>query len=270
MIERQNDAKGIYAERKIDGWKLQTVGTDGRYNSAILMDRAPGKTARKIYESNPAMYRETLRLVYDYEHDLMFKPWVEGEVRLANPDFHDGQVLVDAESKTITVIDFGQAVRLNQRDRELAFDIVSAMQGLKTRSSTLKMLQAWSQSVGGQTITDADLTMFLKVKDPMDRFVRLISMMANRKADIPLSSIHLVLAVNRLVKLGEKVGRHPTVSIGKYLAMREVRGFFGGQSAAPIAKVVAPAPIVVAPVATKLPEPFSPARAAACRAIFAN
>ncbi|RYZ78670.1 MAG: hypothetical protein EOP06_28620, partial [Proteobacteria bacterium] len=76
VIERQNDAKKIYAERKIDGWKLQTVGTDGRYNSAILMGLAPGKTARKIFESKPEMYRETLRLVYDYEFDLMFKPWV--------------------------------------------------------------------------------------------------------------------------------------------------------------------------------------------------
>ncbi len=42
--------------------------------------------------------------------------------------------------------------------------------------------------------------------DKMARFVRLASGLNQRGFQVPLSSIHWVLAVNRAVKLGKKIG----------------------------------------------------------------
>lgn len=223
VLERQRDAVKIYNNVKVGNWTIQTVHDDGKYGDAILMDKARVMTARQLLESNPKLYKDAMRAVYDFEYKLMFKRLEIGEVRLANPDLHDGQFLVDPKNRTISVIDFGQALRLSQNERELALDLVAMAEGIKSKSQTLSVLQSWIKQVGSKdSLSLSELDSVFKVTDSMDRFVRLISLMNNKNADLPLGAVHLVLAVNRLSKLGHKVGRYSSFGIGRQVIWREI------------------------------------------------
>ena len=46
----------------------------------------------------------------------------------------------------------------------------------------------------------------LEKSDRMDRFVRLTSLLSREGFELPLSTVHWVLAANRAIKLGDKIG----------------------------------------------------------------
>lgn len=229
VLQRQKDAIETYVGDVVDGWKIRTVSEHGLYGDSILMGLARGMTARKLSEKDPKMYRKAVRAFYDHEHSLLLgkrsKELLKtGKVRLGNPDIHDGQLLIDVDKATITVIDFGQAVPVSELQRNFGLEMITLVSGLRTKADALRSITEWSKKLGHITqYTAADIDKVWAVTDQMDRFVRLISMMRERGAKVPIESIHFVLAVNRLAKLGKKIGRYPTVSVGTKLVANDLK-----------------------------------------------
>ncbi|MFN8606369.1 MAG: hypothetical protein U0931_02480 [Vulcanimicrobiota bacterium] len=187
--------------RSIDAYKVQHLG--------LFMEEARGKTARKILDQNPALYREAMRPMAHAEMSLIKGQLASGNLApvpmFANPDFHDGQVLVDEASKTVTILDFGQAVPITNEQRELALDLMTVLGKLDTPNQAVKRLNRKFFPNSEKGITLEDLKPVMARPKVMDKFIHLLSLLARKGAEVPISTVHWVLAMNRQLVLGEKL-----------------------------------------------------------------
>ncbi len=71
-------------------------------------------------------------------------------------------------------------------------------------------------------MNQSDIAEALEKADRMDVFVHLPSAISRSEFEVPLSTVHWVLAANRLIKLGEKVRLSPESSIKWMLGMRKL------------------------------------------------
>ncbi|MBN9415787.1 MAG: hypothetical protein J0I12_10150 [Candidatus Eremiobacteraeota bacterium] len=187
--------------RSIDAYKVQHLG--------LFMEEAKGKTARKVLDQNPELYRQAMRPMAHAEMSLIKGQLADGNLvpvpMFANPDFHDGQVLIDEANKTVTMLDFGQAVPITNEERELALDLMTVLGKLDTSKQAVNRLNRKFFPNSEKGITQEDLKPVMARPKVMDKFIHLLSLLARNGADVPISTVHWVLAMNRQLVLGEKL-----------------------------------------------------------------
>ena len=156
--------------------------------------------------------------VYDFEFKHLrgdLNKSGEATVNLANPDLHDGQVFIDEKMKTVTVIDFGQAVPIDAKQRSLGVDVLAFIAGLISPETYQKKLASHRATLGGaNSILKENLNELLVKPDAMDRFVHLIAIHSQAGVELPLSTVHWIFGMNRLRVLGKKIGLQPDTTIG--------------------------------------------------------
>lgn len=189
---------GDWKVRSIDAHKVQHLG--------LFMEEALGKTARKTLDQKPQLYKEAMRHMARAEFNLLKGRDASENIlprpNFANPDFHDGQVLIDEARKQVTILDFGQAVPINNEQREMGLDILTVISKVDfTRNQACNRLNKRF----GLSLKAEDLNSIMERKKVMDRFVHLLSLLARNGADVPISTVHWVLALNRQMVLGEKL-----------------------------------------------------------------
>ncbi|MEN0057768.1 MAG: M48 family metalloprotease [Bdellovibrio sp.] len=211
-FEVQKEVQTLY-NRDVKGWKVRTVEAYSQEGLSILMQKAPGVGARHLQNFDPQTYRSAMAALLSVEDGILRGLGANSSplpIPLhANPDIHDGQVLIDTKSKIVTLLDFGQAERISNLDRTLGIELLRFVSGIESASAAQKIFQARFEEMkitGHQEISESFLSEVLERTDRMDRFVRLASGLNKRGYQIPLSSIHWVLAVNRAIKLGQKIG----------------------------------------------------------------
>ncbi|NQZ02858.1 MAG: hypothetical protein HRT45_19515, partial [Bdellovibrionales bacterium] len=118
FVEMQNNAGSIYSGPATRGWTLKTVPVFDRFELSVRMGIAKGRPAKKVERENPELYAEAMTafLMAEFEH-LIGGSDVDDKLMFANPDIHNGQLFIDEESRTVTVIDFGQATSINDQQR---------------------------------------------------------------------------------------------------------------------------------------------------------
>jgi hypothetical protein len=193
-----------------DGWTVRSIDAYKVDNLGLFMEEAKGKTARKIFMQNPALYREAMRPMAKVEMAILRGQDSEGnwlpKPLFANPDFHDGQVLIDEPNKTVTILDFGQAVPIDNIDRECALDMTTIIgKGDSAKAGAKRLNKRFFE--GRDVIKPEDVQPLLDRTDRMDIFIHLLSTLNRKGADVPLSSVHWVLGLNRQLKLGNKLGQ---------------------------------------------------------------
>ncbi|HEX4924449.1 MAG TPA: hypothetical protein VFV50_10195, partial [Bdellovibrionales bacterium] len=223
----QKMANGSYIHDFESGWKVRSVRAEGHGFGGLFTSLATGKSARKIKTRDFKLYKEAMLHLMEVEIDFLFGVDASGKPKpvpfIANADLHDGQVIIDAEKKILFILDFGQAVTITNEQRELAIELLKAVQagrfnGIK---SALNNLQA-NFGVKGQAITDNEIGEILKRTDFMDRFIFMLGLLEGKSWDLPLSSIHWVFSLNRLIQLGEQVGVRIKPAIGALLYSRKL------------------------------------------------
>lgn len=208
----QKQAFETYKHTFKDGWTLRSIDAYQVKNLGLFMEEAKGTTARKILSSKPELYKEAMRHVAyaefnllkgrDASNNLVPKP------NFANPDIHDGQVLIDESTKTATILDFGQAVPITNKERQIGLDILSVIGGATTSAGAARLLNKrfFPDAKKGEGITKHEIKDLRKnTKQMMDKFIRLLSLVSEKGAEVPLSTVHWVLALNRQIVLGEKL-----------------------------------------------------------------
>jgi hypothetical protein len=209
-FEMQRSVQKLY-DRQIDGWHVKTVDAYEVVGMSIFMQKAPGVGARKVLESDPGAYKAALRALWKVEDEALRGVNESGNIRPvslhANPDLHDGQVLIDVKNKVVTILDFGQAEKISNEERNLAIDTLRIISGTENSRSALNILHQYFRKEKGTAtrLTQIDFNEVFSKADRMDRFVRLVSLLNRHGFKLPLSTVHWVLAANRLIKLGEKI-----------------------------------------------------------------
>ncbi len=196
----RHDSNGWHV-RSIDAFKVEHLG--------LFMEEAKGKTARKIYKEDVELYKEAMDAMGAAEFGVLRGVDASGNTKprplFANPDFHDGQVLIDKESKMVTILDFGQAVPISNEDRVGALDLLTVIgKGDWAWLAARRMNKRYFE--GKSVITSEMLKPILAREDRMDCFIHLLSLLSRNGADVPISSVHWILGLNRQIALAEKIG----------------------------------------------------------------
>ncbi len=223
--QRQKDAGVIY-NRKVEGWRLRAPRVYEVENGSLMMQEASGKTARKIRQQNFELYKKVMGIVLDVELEhLINGQFIRSRPfpAFSNPDVHDGQVIIDAEKKTITILDFGQAVSIPKAERDLGLDFIRMIAGHDSKESLKKQLEEMRVHLQGQEkLTPKELTDIYAKKEAMDRFVFILGIVQKKNWNVPLSSVHYVLGMNRVFKLGDILGKDMTKRLEVILKTRAV------------------------------------------------
>jgi hypothetical protein len=217
----QQLANQTYKHKFEDGWTVKSIDAFDAKHLGLFMEEARGKTARKLFSSNRPLYNEAMRHMADVEFDLLKGQDATNNLRprpnFANPDFHDGQVLIDEKDKTVTILDFGQAVPISNEEREAGLDLLTVLARIDTSKQAVKRLNKRFFPAGAPGLTTEDLKAIWKGPDlqidghksykskKMDGFIRLLAAISQKGGKVPLSTVHWVLALNRQVVLGEKL-----------------------------------------------------------------
>ena len=210
-FEMQKMAESLY-NRDVKGWKVRTVKAYDVVGMGLFMQKAPGRGARKILHEQPEVYKEAMSALLAVEFDnLRGAPGGQSARSIpifANPDVHDGQVLIESETKTVTIIDFGQAISISTAERELGVDILRVASGAESFENSMSLIKIQAKKFGIQdfTVSRHELGSALAHGERMDVFVHLISLLERSGFTLPLSSVHWVLGANRAIVLGQKTG----------------------------------------------------------------
>lgn len=223
----QKGVQSLYRQN-VDGWKVQSVDAfEVINNEAIRMEKAPGFGALQILNENPKMYESAMRALMTVEYGILRGASGQNTSPIpmyANPDFHDGQVLIDPVTKTVTIIDFGQAMEISNAERDFALDVLSIISKAEGVSSALRLLQKNIKTFSGKDIylDSEEVRKILAKKDKMEVFVHLFSYLERQGFEAPLSVVHWLLGANRLSKLGQKVHVPIESSFAWLIGMRKI------------------------------------------------
>lgn len=222
--ERQKAAEKIYAQ-SVDGWTLKAPAIYEHTDLATIMEKAQGKTAVKIRKADFKTYKEVMTQVLRVEFDHLLNSqlfYSYAHLAFANPDMHDGQVIIDVQNKVIQILDFGQAVAINKEQRDLGLMILRLLSETRSPEAFAKEVQKISTVMGGKPLLSAfDLNRIYSKSEMMDRFVYFLGAAENKGWSIPIATVHFVLGMNRLVKLGDVIGLDMTRRIKTLLTARE-------------------------------------------------
>lgn len=192
-----------------NGWNVRSIDAFKVENLGLFMEEAKGKTARKIYNENKELYQEAMDAMGAAEFGVLRGVDSSGNWKprplFANPDFHDGQVLIDKDSKSVTILDFGQAVPITNEDRMGGLDLLTVIGKADWGWLAARRLNQ-RYFDGKSVITAAMLAPILAREDRMDCFIHLLSLLSRNGAKVPISSVHWVLGLNRQMALAEKIG----------------------------------------------------------------
>ncbi|HEY8271035.1 MAG TPA: hypothetical protein VIG33_09110 [Pseudobdellovibrionaceae bacterium] len=228
-FDRQTENRKLY-DRTIrvhgESWQLSTPAAVGVDKSSFFMGKASGITARKLFMENPKLYNEIMTQINGIELDILLGIDETGKPKpislMANPDFHDGQLLIDVKTKKVFILDFGQAVPLTNRDRELAIDLLRAIEMLRMHESvplaaklgfkkiSLSILNQLSREYSNskQDLLRVENLEILGGKtERMDIFVQVVSLLSQKQVELPISVIHWILGLNRQIVLANKIGK---------------------------------------------------------------
>jgi hypothetical protein len=226
-FEMQRYAERLY-NRDVNGWKIRTVKAHELIGKGVFMDKAPGRGARRVFRESPDVYRSAMAALLEVEFDnLKGVDSADGTATvplIANPDLHDGQVLIDEANRQVTVIDFGQALSISNSEREFAADLLVMISGYESSSRAQAVIERWTRQFGYQNvqIDPERLKSALAGKDRMDVFVRVLALLETSGFSVPLSGVHWVLSANRIIGLGQKIGMPMTKRIGSFLLAKRV------------------------------------------------
>jgi hypothetical protein len=205
----QKMAYKTYKHRE-NGWTVKSIDAHRVSNLGLFMEEAKGRTARKVYTENTELYDDAMKAMSAAEFGVLKgqdsrNNWWPKEM-FANPDFHDGQVMIDETDKTVTILDFGQAVPITNEDRKAGLDILTIIgKGDSPKAAAKRLNKRYFDKK--KVMTPELLGPIMERKDRMDCFIHLLSALSRNGADVPLSSVHWVLGINRQMALSEKIGQ---------------------------------------------------------------
>jgi hypothetical protein len=204
-----------------NGWHVRSIDAFKVEHLGLFMQEARGKTARKVYNENKELYTEAMEAMAAAEFGVLRGVDSSGNWKprplFANPDFHDGQVLIDKDSKMVTILDFGQAVPLSNEDRVGGLDLLTVIGKADWGWLAARRLNE-RYFEGKKVITSEMLKPILDREDRMDCFIHLLSLLSRNGAQVPISSVHWILGLNRQIALAEKIGHPIDEAVKKMIA----------------------------------------------------
>ena len=215
----QREANRIYSTTR-RGWKIETSAVYSYTSTDVDMAEISGVSARELAERDPEHYRSALRALSEVEMSLLVGRVSKPVAAFANPDFHDGQFLIDVKNRRITILDFGQAVFLSTADRDVGIRLLRVIRRIDSQPSSVDWLNQTFRLASGApgTFTTSDLSEILNSSEDMNRFVRLVARIRSRGGIVPIAVVHWVFAINRQLELSRRIGTNVKLEVAALVA----------------------------------------------------
>ncbi|MFA5503934.1 MAG: hypothetical protein WC423_00810 [Vulcanimicrobiota bacterium] len=222
-------------QHQASGWTVKSIDAYRVENLGLFMEEAKGRTARKIYNEDPDTYNSAMEAMSAAEFGVLKGQTADKNWRpkplFANPDFHDGQVMIDKDNKTVTILDFGQAVPIDNEERAAALDLLTIIGKADSPKAAARRLNKRYFNKE-KVMTPQELVPILERKDRMDCFIHLLSAISQNGAEVPLSSVHWVLGLNRQMALTEKIGKPIAKQVRNMVIAHKLKAPLGVYNAA--------------------------------------
>lgn len=237
----QKDVYPFY-KRQVGEWEISAVPAYHLEGDAVVMGLATGETARKkLKKGQDEVYKSAMQALGSLETDALTGVGPNGniipEASHANADFHDGQVLIDEESKKVWILDFAQCVPIQPEEMNYALSVMTIIGGAPDVKSIINKENVVEKSseiledLTGLDIPVSDLEPILDGQDEMNKFIELIGYLANRGKPMPLSVVHWVQMLNRRRALGDKIDENFMLQAKLMGASKLVTGGIGTYNA---------------------------------------
>jgi hypothetical protein len=196
-------------QHQINGWNVRSIDAFRAESGGLFMELANGVSARKLKEQDPEAYESAMSAMHEAEVRVLRGLSRPGQVRpkplFANPDFHDGQVLIDRDTKSVTILDFGQAVPISNEEREAALDLITVFGKADSARAGTRRLNERFFAKGGTPLEVSEVEAVLGREKLMGRFIHLLSLLSRHGAEVPISSVHWLLGLNRQISLAQNL-----------------------------------------------------------------
>lgn len=210
-----------YAHR-VGEWTVRSVHVDEVLGRSLVMDIAPGVSARHILNSNPNAYKAAMKAFLSVAKLRIQGLGPDGKLStkpiISDPDIHNGQFFIDENTKTITLLDKGQSSTPTTSDRELAktiFRIATTMIRPNQIYSNLK----YFESNLGLHLNETHINRIIelqKLETPIDRYLNIVGYL-REIGKVPTATVDWGFEFYRLTELASQVDRYQELEIKSVL-----------------------------------------------------
>jgi len=219
---------------EVKGWKVQLVEPFSIDHGVIRMQKAEGVPARSVEESNPKLYRSAMEAASDVMTAHLLRE--DGAAKkgfrfFADSDFHNGQVFIDAKTKSVWLIDPGQAVAISSEEYEIAKTLLRVLSGTMDPKNGLRFINEsrLNPKPGTPFMTEAELKGIIEGREMADAFIQLVGKVRQKGGRVPLPVVQWVLGMNRQVALRKKLGIPLDRRLGLKFALDTAGDLFKGK-----------------------------------------
>lgn len=209
VMKAQQLAENIYTGKTINGWKITTVKAIHADQHTFRMTLAKGITARRLLQQKPQVYKEAMSAFSQFEKEMIRGKYKDpNQLAISNPDIHNGQILIDEASKTVTVIDMGQAMPIAEKDLNFSFKVLRIISGLESANSAQKIMD---KIAGRKVLTRQQIhDILISDTNQIDKLLRLVSQASLSGYQFKLEVVNIILAINRQIELGHTLELNST------------------------------------------------------------
>lgn len=220
--KQMHDYSEVQYSHRVGDWTVRSVHVDEVLGRSLVMDVAPGISARHILNSTPDAYKAAMKAFLS-----VAKLRIQGlgpdnkpseKPIISDPDFHNGQFFIDEKTKTITLLDKGQSSTPKMTERELAktiFRIAVQMTRADQVYSNLKMFEGTL----GLRLNENHINRIIelqKLETPIDRYLNIVGYL-REIGKVPTATVDWGFEFYRLTELASQVDRQLELEIKSVL-----------------------------------------------------
>lgn len=220
--KRMHDYSEAQYAHRVGEWTVRSVHVDEVLGRSLVMDVAPGISARHILNSNPNTYKAAMKAFLSVAKLRIQGLGPDGKPTekpiISDPDIHNGQFFIDEKTKTITLLDKGQSSTPTTADRELAktiFRIAASM----VKGDQVYLNLRYFESTLGLRLNETHINRIIelqKLETPIDRYLNIVGYL-REIGKVPTATVDWGFEFYRLTELASQVDRHQELEIKSVL-----------------------------------------------------
>jgi hypothetical protein len=211
--KRMHDYSESQYAHRVGEWTVRSVHVDEVLGRSLVMDVAPGVSARHVLNSNPTVYKSAMKAFLSVAKLRIQGLAPDGKLSekpiISDPDIHNGQFFIDEKNKTITLLDKGQSGTPSTSDRELAKTIFRIAASMIKADQIYPNLKYFESNLGlrlNETHIDRIIEL-QKLETPIDRYLNIVGYL-REIGKVPTATVDWGFEFYRLTELASQVDRH--------------------------------------------------------------
>lgn len=210
--KQMHDLSEVQYAHRVGEWTVRSVHVSEVLGRSLIMDMAPGVSARQVLNSNPDTYKSAMSAFLTVAKQRIQGLGVDGKPTskpiISDPDIHNGQFFIDEKTKTITLLDKGQSSTPSLSERELSKTLFRMSTQMVKGQQVYQHLKPFEPLLGlklNGTHLER-IQQIQKLETPIDRYLNLVGYL-REVGHVPTATVDWGFEFYRLYELASQVDR---------------------------------------------------------------